>query len=306
MIRENPLRKIPKDMVKGSIFLTENYGEVMVLSYNGCRDVEVKFLVTGSVKVFPAGDIRRGLIKDPSAKRVCNHIPEWSCGDIVETSCMGKVKILQYENSSSVTFKFLRTGYVHKSRAYDLIRGCIRDPYQNKVYGVGVKDVPTEENNPFYVKWKSMLQRCYGKSKPCYMDVSVCEDWLTFSNFKEWMEQQDWRGNVLDKDLINKRAKVYSPATCMFISKGLNSVITTYREGGTKGYYFNKEKGLYQAQCRNPITNENEYLGRYDTESQAHSAFVLRKQDIISEYISNIKDLHLKMLVYMYFKDYLH
>ena len=58
---------------------------------------------------------------------------------------------------------------------------------------------------PFYRAWADMLSRCYRekyhKVFPSYKDCSVCEEWNSFTNFKKWMEQQDYKDNVLDKDL---------------------------------------------------------------------------------------------------------
>ena len=72
-----------------------------------------------------------------------------------------------------------------------------------------------------------MLQRCYSEShlvrQPTYKGCSVCEEWLTFSNFKSWMEQQDWEGKQLDKDLLVYKNKIYSPETCVFVSSVINS-----------------------------------------------------------------------------------
>lgn len=82
---------------------------------------------------------------------------------------------------------------------------------------------------PFYFRWKGMLQRCYSKSclekYPSYIGCSVCEEWLTFSNFKAWMEQQDWEGKQLDKDLLVYQNKVYSHETCIFIAPSINSFL---------------------------------------------------------------------------------
>ena len=50
----------------------------------------------------------------------------------------------------------------------------------------------------YYAVWKHMLERCYSKkfleSNQTYIDASVCSEWLYASEFKKWMEQQDWRG----------------------------------------------------------------------------------------------------------------
>lgn len=63
------------------------------------------------------------------------------------------------------------------------------------VYGVGINDV-TEivRNCPYYKKWVGMLGRCYNPKKQAerstYHGVTVCDEWLTFSNFKTWMQKK--------------------------------------------------------------------------------------------------------------------
>ena len=74
---------------------------------------------------------------------------------------------------------------------------------------------------PFYRRWVHMLERCYSEryqeKKPTYIGCTVCEEWLRFSNFKSWMETQDWEGKHLDKDLLVEGNKIYSPDTCILV-----------------------------------------------------------------------------------------
>ncbi len=83
-------------------------------------------------------------------------------------------------------------------------------------YRVQVKEWVTENGGKrirktvflcsYYTAWGNMLQRCYSKkyleSKPSYIGTSVCSEWVYATEFKKWMEQQDWRGKSLDKDII--------------------------------------------------------------------------------------------------------
>ena len=75
------------------------------------------------------------------------------------------------------------------------------------VYGVGINDAWYMINVniggklvtcKFYTKWVSMLTRCYSSKfhemQPTYTECMVCKEWLTFSNFKKWMETQEWGG----------------------------------------------------------------------------------------------------------------
>ena len=83
---------------------------------------------------------------------------------------------------------------------------------------------------PFYRKWTEMLKRCYSpiyqERHPTYIGCSTCRDWLVFSNFKMWMETQDWEGKELDKDILFPGNKVYGPATCVFVDKRVNTFST--------------------------------------------------------------------------------
>lgn len=112
---------------------------------------------------------------------------------------------------------------------------------RNLIYGVSVndadyrlrKEILIEYKNgkqkygiiwvcPFLKCWQQMLQRCYSdkykKQQPSYVGCSVCEEWLTFSNFKRWMEQQDYEGKALDKDLLvsQKIKHIVQKLVCLF------------------------------------------------------------------------------------------
>jgi len=95
-----------------------------------------------------------------------------------------------------------------------------RDKYREKVYNL----------------WYNMNRRCYDKKSQrfnSYKDVSVCDRWLTFSNFIEDVEHIDgfnyhafMSGELtLDKDYKSVNVKMYSMDTCLFISKEYNNKI---------------------------------------------------------------------------------
>lgn len=88
---------------------------------------------------------------------------------------------------------------------------------RRKILGVAINDAEyvvtakvdgVKISCPYYKVWANMLQRCYNKKEqeryPNYAGCTVCDEWLTFSTFKSWMERQDWRGKHLDKDISNQ------------------------------------------------------------------------------------------------------
>lgn len=164
------------------------------------------------------------------------------------------------------------------------------------VFGVGINDADYAINPrakgkrvmcPFYQAWQSMVRRCYSEKyqdkHPTYIGCSVCSQWLTFSNFKSWMEKQDWVDKELDKDIIIEGNKLYSPETCVFVSAMTNTFII---DGGAKrgewplGVAFHKRDKKFRAQCRNPFTNKYEYLGNFTCPNEAHLAWRSRKHEL--------------------------
>ena len=152
---------------------------------------------------------------------------------------------------------------------------------------------------PYYNRWTNMLVRCYSKKyhvkRPTYTYCVVCEDWLTFSNFRKWMITKDWDGMHLDKDLLKEGNKAYSPETCVFISNKVNSF--TIDRGSARGKYligcyWDKPTKKFMSNCRNPFTKKKEFLGYFDTELEAHLTWKKRKHELacqlaVSEYVTD-------------------
>lgn len=131
---------------------------------------------------------------------------------------------------------------------------------------------------PFYLTWVNMLARCYKlevmNKQSTYKDCLVCEEWLTFSNFKAWMEQQDWEGKQLDKDLLVIGNKVYGPNTCCFVTRQINNFLT--ERGKSRGLWplgvsLHRASGKYLAQVQSLGKATN--LGKFDTPEEAHLAW---------------------------------
>jgi len=140
---------------------------------------------------------------------------------------------------------------------------------------------------PFYQVWESMLRRVYDekyhKRFPTYVGCSVADEWLLFSNFKAWMEKQDWEDNQLDKDLLIQGNKLYSAETCVFIDRKVNIFITEVRSNHGEwpvGVRWDTKANKFQARCRNPFTGYQEYLGLFTTPEDAHTAWLDRKRSL--------------------------
>ena len=139
---------------------------------------------------------------------------------------------------------------------------------------------------PFYSRWRVMIQRCYSvkyqEKFPTYKGCFVCEEWLTFSKFRQWMQNQDWGGKQLDKDILVPGNKVYSPDTCVFIEKRVNAFLTestASRGQHLIGASLDKTANKFEATCSIGM-GKNKRLGRFNTEIEAHLAWLKCKQEV--------------------------
>lgn len=137
---------------------------------------------------------------------------------------------------------------------------------------------------PFYTTWKSMLERCYSPKQNTkfrtYIGCTVYPEWLYFSNFKGWMETQDWHGKVLDKDILFVGNKIYNPQTAVFIEQRVNLFINqnTARRGEWPiGVSWDSIKKKFAAFCHNVTTRKGKFIGLYNSPEQAHKAWLSYK-----------------------------
>ena len=67
-----------------------------------------------------------------------------------------------------------------------------------------------------YVAWSGILMRVYYENKRkdnlAYADCKVCDEWLTFNNFREWYLKNHVDGYEIDKDLLLPKTK-FTPQT---------------------------------------------------------------------------------------------
>lgn len=121
-----------------------------------------------------------------------------------------------------------------------------RKPRNSLVQRTGINDAPfvispniggIQVEHPAYSVWKAMLARCYSNNtkekRPTYNGVTCCNEWLLFTTFARWFKQNYIAGYQLDKDILVKDNKVYSPQTCVFVPPEINNFIVL--SGSTRG-----------------------------------------------------------------------
>ena len=168
---------------------------------------------------------------------------------------------------------------------------------RSMIYGVGINDAdyPVKPrisgtnqrvSCPFYLRWKEMLRRCYSKQEhlrnPTYKDCEVVEEWKYFSNFKSWMEVQDWQGKHLDKDILVPGNKIYGSNTCIFVEDKINLLLV--KSDSKRGKY---PIGVSPAVRGTKIYYQShicgKYLGFFDNILEAHRCWQIEKSKHIKE-----------------------
>ena len=164
-------------------------------------------------------------------------------------------------------------------------------PKRSKVYGVGINDYPLPKRQcPTYQTWIEMLRRCYSplfqQRNPTYIGCTVDPQWYSLSTFTEWALNNGYeKGLHLDKDMLTPGNKVYSPDTCIFISKELNKLLTINKRitnGLPVGVRKKNNTPNYSAEGR--VDNKWTHIGNYPTPELAHEAYKQFKRKTILTY----------------------
>lgn len=161
-----------------------------------------------------------------------------------------------------------------------------------------------------YREWRDMLRRCYDpyyiNKKLTYIDCYVYEEWKNFQNFAKWYEENVYKCNnetmCLDKDILIKGNKIYSPDTCIIIPERINSLFikSNKRRGECPiGVIYHKRDKVFEAKCG--ILDENKkkktvYLGRFNNELDAFLTYKTFKENYIKEVADEYKELIPKKL----------
>lgn len=169
--------------------------------------------------------------------------------------------------------------------------GCPHCCRTKLIHGFGVNDLPISTRNGnkkdvAYQAWKSMIERCYSekykKRQQSYANCKVCEEWKFFSNFKRWFSDPKngyIEGYQLDKDLLVLGNKIYSPETCCFLPREINSALQVSRIKDNNG--IKKCKKGYAVHVS--MYNKKYYIGNFKTEDEAIKEYKKAKRDYIIE-----------------------
>ena len=216
-----------------------------------------------------------------------------------------RMKIIEYVNFHKIKVEFqdkyktvVQTSYHH------FIDGSVKNPYDKSIYNIGyvgkgkynrTKDLKA------YTCWKNMLMRCYDpyyiNKYPTYKDCIVAKEWHSFQVFCDWYYKNYYEINGecmhLDKDILVKGNKVYSPENCVFVPNNINQLFvkTDSRRGDTPiGVSKDKRRGTYSTF----IGHNN--IGYFNNVHSAWLMYKINKELVIQSIADEYKDLIPKKL----------
>lgn len=224
--------------------------------------------------------------------------------------CGEECEIIEYRSALDIVVKFLKSGELIDCQYDQFKKGTVKSHFTPSIFGVGIVGLESTVDKSgkqikIYEAWKAMIRRCYSEKyqqkQPTYKDCEVCEEWKYYPDFKKWYEENYYEVGdetmCLDKDILNKGNKVYSPDNCVFVPKSINSLFVKRQKnrGGLPiGVCWSEQDGKYQASCSIfdlVIKNRKQKtLGRFDTPKEAFNAYKKAKEENIKLIADYYKD----------------
>lgn len=222
--------------------------------------------------------------------------------------------IIRYRTNKDVDIYFPEYNWTARNTRYDVFKnGEIVCPYERRVFSVsylGEGKYNVHDKNgkltKCYTAWHAMMQRCYDsechKRLPTYIDCEVCEEWHNFQNFGDWFKDNyyeiEGQKMHLDKDILNKGNKIYSPENCIFAPEKINTLFVKSNKARGDypiGVHYHKQHGKFQAYCSVYNYEKNKkkqiHLGYYDTPQKAFEVYKQFKEQYIKQVADYYKDL---------------
>lgn len=223
------------------------------------------------------------------------------------------MEIVEYRCSSDIDVYFPEYNWIFNHTTYQNFKnGTLKCHYERRYFNKGY--LGRENMNLFigskkvksYEIWLDFLRRCYDfkwhKKQPSYIGCEVCKEWLNYNTFHKWYEENyyeiEGETMCLDKDILIKGNKIYSPETCVFVPQSINNLFLKREARRGKypiGVSYNKTNNTFQARCNNAYKERVE-LGNFDNPIDAFNEYKRFKELTIKKVAELYRDIIPKKL----------
>lgn len=253
----------------GTIFTSKKGTLATVIDYKNAREVICSFQ-DGSEGTFEIANLRKGSFRSP--KEYAAYI-----GQRCLTNAYGWCTVVEYVDAFNVTVEFDEPKAKVRTEARSVKRGEIRNPLQPDENGFFCGSGLYDSHDWMYQTWSHMKARHFDRNgrNPAYWDVCVCESWKNYQSFAAWcviqVHKQGWH---LDKDLLVKGSREYSPNTCIFLPADVNTFMTkrlSCRGEAPIGVTVHPRDGSINVQYTKD--GQHMYLGTYASHEEAFGIY---------------------------------
>lgn len=222
-------------------------------------------------------------------------------GENIENKVFGTIKIVEYFNNLNCTIQFEDGTIVKNIQYVHLKNGQIKNPNTPRIHGIGYMGqgiyTSWKEHLRIYKTWVGVLDRCYSEKlhgiHPTYTDCIADTTWHNYQVFAKWYEEnynpEIMQGWQLDKDILIKGNKIYSPETCCFVPSQINNLfIKNNINRGLCLIGVTKVNNRFVAQIN--INGKVKKIGSFMTELEAFQAYKEAKEKHIKETANKFKN----------------
>lgn len=154
------------------------------------------------------------------------------------------------------------------------------------------------KDSQIYLTWSNMIRRCYCKKnqikKPTYAGCVVDDRFLKFQVFEAWASLQPGAslGWQLDKDILRKGNRTYSPELCCFVPGEINILFTNSRAKRGKwpvGVVKDKRREGFRAGCS--INGKHILAYKFPTPEDAFAHYKEMKEENIKRVAEKYREV---------------
>jgi len=218
-------------------------------------------------------------------------IGEWNYNN--NGSYMQIVNYTYYTNIDVVIISILPNNqimyYLKQNCTYNNFKnGGIRSPYEKTIRNIGYigEGIYGYNSHPvYYTHWYNMIHRCScdenrSKRNMSYINVDIDPLFYNFQFFAHWCDLNYYEAEgeqmCLDKDILFKDNKTYSPETCCFVPNNINVFFTNHSKDVSSTGVSILPSGNYRSSLS--VNNKINHLNVYKSKEDAIMSYKISKE----------------------------